>query len=747
MVTLMPLPAALALAPVADLNGLCLSPTETTPAAALSCDGSSLDSSGSELDVQQQHAAAHEQHAAEQQQQQQSAALAASCGDALLPPEQRTHHLLKHCLSQSQRSAALQHFNTADAREAAKEIARMGQRELQAKFKVGGGPGTRRFRAGAEAARAGGGGTPPRLAAPMYPPAPLPGRPARLPLPQEVYGSATKSNNNSWLRRKLYEAVGVAPLKANTKGKARKSAAASHRKSGGGKSRCTGRGAGLVGPAGRRAACGGLAGRRGGGAQIACARRRYAPSAPSHTVAYPAPSHTPSLIPPPARSSLPPPSSPCRSLKLAVVKVKHEPVLQLGLGLPHGTPALPGGMSILDLHHSSGLLSADTSDSEDGSASHGYPASLHHRWAGGGWVGGGGGAAVGGLVSLAACMSVPHPPAQPSRSQTLCPFPTPLLLPPSCSAPGTPRSSNLGLPFNVAACFGASMHQAPPPPPPGFVPVAEPSSPMACGMHWADGGFASVQQPPGAFLVGGSTPAMPTLDSEGLAAAAGLPASTFKPMDLEQDAAALWAGGDCPSQWYFGSMELGAAAAPGGQLPPMEGLAMDCCGSAATAACACVCEEEEEVPLLTLDLGGAWEGGREGCQQAAVAGRRRVSGAAARRQAGSMPAPRSPLCTPPACSRSPHAWFSSLPQPSTSPFDAATPCRCRRPRAVPPFDVGRALCALSLRPIVPLHHPHHPSSPLATPPTSSPHCCPPHLCRPPPATTTPIPHLIGCPPR
>lgn len=51
-------------------------------------------------------------------------------------PEQRTHHLLKHCLSQSQRGSALQHFNTTDAREAAKEIARMGQRELQAKFKV-----------------------------------------------------------------------------------------------------------------------------------------------------------------------------------------------------------------------------------------------------------------------------------------------------------------------------------------------------------------------------------------------------------------------------------------------------------------------------------------------------------------------------------------------------------------------------------------------------------------------------------
>lgn len=52
--------------------------------------------------------------------------------------------------------------------------------------------------------------------------------------PQEVYGSATKSNNNSWLRRKLYEAVGVAPLKASTKGKARKAASSSaSRKSGG----------------------------------------------------------------------------------------------------------------------------------------------------------------------------------------------------------------------------------------------------------------------------------------------------------------------------------------------------------------------------------------------------------------------------------------------------------------------------------------------------------------------------------
>lgn len=47
-----------------------------------------------------------------------------------------------------------------------------------------------------------------------------------------MYGSATKSNNNSWLRRKLCEAVGVAPLKAATKGKPRKggtsSASAGH---------------------------------------------------------------------------------------------------------------------------------------------------------------------------------------------------------------------------------------------------------------------------------------------------------------------------------------------------------------------------------------------------------------------------------------------------------------------------------------------------------------------------------------
>jgi hypothetical protein len=83
------------------------------------------------------------------------------------------HHLLKHCLSDGQRVEALAHFGTDDVKEAAKEISRMGQRELQTKFKL-------------------------------------------------VYGTTTHSNNNDWLRRKLYEAVGAAPVKATTKTKPRK---------------------------------------------------------------------------------------------------------------------------------------------------------------------------------------------------------------------------------------------------------------------------------------------------------------------------------------------------------------------------------------------------------------------------------------------------------------------------------------------------------------------------------------------
>lgn len=87
----------------------------------------------------------------------------------------RTHHLLKHCLSDGQRGEALAHFGSDDVKEAAKEISKMGQRDLQSKFRL-------------------------------------------------VYGTATHSNNNDWLRRKLYEAIGAAPIKAATKAKPRKSA-------------------------------------------------------------------------------------------------------------------------------------------------------------------------------------------------------------------------------------------------------------------------------------------------------------------------------------------------------------------------------------------------------------------------------------------------------------------------------------------------------------------------------------------
>lgn len=85
----------------------------------------------------------------------------------------RSHHLLKHCLSDGQRGEALAHFSSYDVKEAAKEISKMGQRDLQSKFKL-------------------------------------------------VYGTATHSNNNDWLRRKLYEAIGAAPVKIVTKPKPRK---------------------------------------------------------------------------------------------------------------------------------------------------------------------------------------------------------------------------------------------------------------------------------------------------------------------------------------------------------------------------------------------------------------------------------------------------------------------------------------------------------------------------------------------
>ena len=88
----------------------------------------------------------------------------------------RAHHLLKHSLSDGQRVDALAHFETDDVKDAAKEISKMGQRDLQGKFRM-------------------------------------------------VYGTATHSNNNDWLRRKLYEAIGAAPIKVATKSKPRKPAA------------------------------------------------------------------------------------------------------------------------------------------------------------------------------------------------------------------------------------------------------------------------------------------------------------------------------------------------------------------------------------------------------------------------------------------------------------------------------------------------------------------------------------------
>lgn len=88
----------------------------------------------------------------------------------------RSHHLLKHSLSDGQKEEALAHFPDLDVKEAAREISKMGQRELQTKFKL-------------------------------------------------VYGTTTHSNNNDWLRRKLYEAIGAAPIKAVSKTKPRKQSA------------------------------------------------------------------------------------------------------------------------------------------------------------------------------------------------------------------------------------------------------------------------------------------------------------------------------------------------------------------------------------------------------------------------------------------------------------------------------------------------------------------------------------------
>ncbi|PSC67176.1 hep_Hag family [Micractinium conductrix] len=70
------------------------------------------------------------------------------------------HHLLRHVLSPEQCSDALHHFNTNDSKAAARQVNRMSQRELRDMF-------------------------------------------------AKVYNVHTNSNNNTWLRRKLLEAVGA----------------------------------------------------------------------------------------------------------------------------------------------------------------------------------------------------------------------------------------------------------------------------------------------------------------------------------------------------------------------------------------------------------------------------------------------------------------------------------------------------------------------------------------------------------
>lgn len=81
----------------------------------------------------------------------------------------RQHHLLRHSLPNEQRGhGVLSHFGVETISDASKIIKKMSQRELQAKFKL-------------------------------------------------VYGARTFSNNNNWLRRKLFEAIGLDPSKGAVK--------------------------------------------------------------------------------------------------------------------------------------------------------------------------------------------------------------------------------------------------------------------------------------------------------------------------------------------------------------------------------------------------------------------------------------------------------------------------------------------------------------------------------------------------
>lgn len=104
--------------------------------------------------------------------------LVARTGSTMLPSQEkfegldgsnRQHHLLRHSLSPEERgTAVLSHFGVDTVADAAKQIKKMSQRDLQARFKA-------------------------------------------------VYGTKTFSNNNNWLRRKLFEAIGMDPGKSSTK--------------------------------------------------------------------------------------------------------------------------------------------------------------------------------------------------------------------------------------------------------------------------------------------------------------------------------------------------------------------------------------------------------------------------------------------------------------------------------------------------------------------------------------------------
>ncbi|CAL8461745.1 g1276 [Coccomyxa elongata] len=79
----------------------------------------------------------------------------------------RSHHLLKHALPEVD---VKEHFGSIEPKEITREINRLGQRDLQAKFRA-------------------------------------------------VYGTQTFSNNNNWLRRKLLEAAGLQTPKATARGR------------------------------------------------------------------------------------------------------------------------------------------------------------------------------------------------------------------------------------------------------------------------------------------------------------------------------------------------------------------------------------------------------------------------------------------------------------------------------------------------------------------------------------------------